>query len=68
MFYGNILLFFSRNFFLLTLLPHFHPLPASLYPSAFAPLWKHPPKVEANFASTSVFRADMMLTYCNVTS
>ena len=52
MFYGNILLFFSRNFFLLTLLPHFPPLPASLYPSEFDPLLKHPPKVEANFAST----------------
>ena len=43
---------FSRIFFPITLLPHFHPLPASLYPSAFAPLWKHPTKVEANFAST----------------
>ena len=62
MFYGNILLFFSRNFFLLTLLPHFHPLPASLYPSAFAPLWKHPPKVEANFASTYSKRHGF---YCN---
>ena len=29
MFYGNILLFFSRNFFLLTLLPHFHLLKTS---------------------------------------
>ena len=49
---GNILLFFSRNFFLLTLLPHFRPPPASPCPSAFTPLWKQQKKVEAKSAST----------------
>ena len=66
MFYGNILLFFSRNFFLLTLLPHFHPPPASPYPSALELLWKQQKKVEANFASTYSKRYSFTVTYSSL--
>ncbi|KAB4163010.1 hypothetical protein GAQ27_17660 [Bacteroides uniformis] len=48
----KFLLFSPETFFLLTLLPHFRPPPASPCPSAFTPLWKQLQKVEAKFAST----------------
>ncbi|EFA20891.1 hypothetical protein HMPREF0969_00086 [Bacteroides sp. D20] len=50
------------------MLPLYHTCSVTLCSSVFEVRWKQQKKVEANFASTSVFRADMMLTYCNVTS
>ena len=59
-------LFFSRNLFSITLLPHFHPPPASPYPSAFELLWKQQKKVEAKSASTYSKRLSFTVTYSSL--
>ncbi len=56
---SGVLLLLRGNYLCLVLsflLPHFHPLPASLYSSALQVLWKQLKKVEATFASTAKIR------------
>ena len=52
-----------KHKFASALLPHFHPPPASPYPSAFTLRWKQPEKVEAKFASTCRKRLSFVVTY-----